>query len=187
MVQWYLRASHCGTCCRSAISSSRPVAMPSRTPWRRISLRAWCTTACRATGCSKTCAGTPLARATWCFARRRIAWRVRGVQTLETLTALVELDHLLAAYKVPRELRHESQHTGQAFLRAAMALEPTPLVQAFWQRVQDGATPGQHAVVFGMVAQGLGVRRREHAAGLSVYCAHRAGGCRSTARAVGTV
>jgi urease accessory protein len=75
----------------------------------------------------------------------------------ERLTALVAHDHLLAAWKVPRELRQESQHTGQACLRAAMALEPLPLLQAFWEQVQCGATPGQHALVFGLVAQGLGV------------------------------
>src|SRR5262249_3600376 len=74
-----------------------------------------------------------------------------------TLTALIELDHLLTAYKVPRELRQESQHTGQAFLRAAMALDPAPLVQDFWEHMRDGTTPGQHAIVFGLVAQSLGV------------------------------
>ena len=77
-------------------------------------------------------------------------------KTLDTLTALSELDHRLTAYKVPRELRQESQHTGQAFLRAAMALDPMPLVQAFWEQVLQGTTPGQHAIVFGLVAQGLG-------------------------------
>jgi urease accessory protein len=76
--------------------------------------------------------------------------------THDTLAALVACDHLLAAYKVPRELRQESQHTGQAFLRAAMALEPGPLVQALWTQVQCGATPGHHALVFGCVVQGLG-------------------------------
>jgi len=91
----------------------------------------------------------------FCAQAYRLA--VRGVKTLDTLKDLIELDHLLAAFKVPRELRQESQHTGQAFLRAAMVLEPVPLVQAFWQQVRDGATPGQHAIVFGLVAQGLGV------------------------------
>ena len=37
-----------------------------------------------------------------------------------------------------------------------MALEPAPLVQAFWAQVQRGATPGHHALVFGCVAQHLG-------------------------------
>jgi len=82
---------------------------------------------------------------------------VAGIDvTPDTLAALVACDHLLAAYKVPRELHQESQHTGQAFLRAAMALEPAPLVQAFWAQVQRGATPGHHAPVFGCVAQHLG-------------------------------
>ena len=81
-----------------------------------------------------------------------------GADTVpDRLTALVAHDQLLAASKVPRELRQESQHTGQAFLRAAMALEPAPLVQAFWEQVQRGATPGHHAVVFGLVAQGFGL------------------------------
>ena len=74
----------------------------------------------------------------------------------DTLTGLLELDHRLTAYKVPRELRQESQHTGQAFLRAAMALDPAPLVQLFWEHVRHGSTSGQHAIVFGLVAQGLG-------------------------------
>jgi len=83
-----------------------------------------------------------------------------GVNTThDTLAALVAYDHLLGAYKVPRELHQESQHTGQAFLRAVMALEPGPLVQAFWAQVQRGATPGHHALVFGCVAQHLGCDR----------------------------
>ena len=77
----------------------------------------------------------------------------------DTLTALLHLDQHLAAAKVPRELRQESQHTGQAFLRAAMALEPAPLVQALWAQVQSGATPGHHALVYGCVAQSLRIPR----------------------------
>jgi urease accessory protein len=84
-------------------------------------------------------------------------YRLATAAKPDILTALIELDHLLAGYKIPRELRQESQHTGQAFLRAAMALEPAPLVQAFWHQVQRGATPGHHALVFGCVAQSLGL------------------------------
>ena len=115
-------------------------------------------TVCPATGCSKTCAGTLLAHAIWCFAPMPIVWRQAPAPPLTDSRLWSNYDHLLAAYKVPRELRQESQHTGQAFLRAAMALEPAPLVQAFWEQVQCGATPGQHALVFGLVAQGLGCR-----------------------------
>lgn len=71
------------------------------------------------------------------------------------LLSLVDLDHLLAATKVPRELRLESQHVGRSFLRAAMALSPSRLTQAFWEQVHRGASPGHHAVVFGLVAREL--------------------------------
>ncbi len=71
------------------------------------------------------------------------------------LSSLVDLDHLLAATKVPRELRLESQHVGRSFLRATMALSPPRLVRGFWEQVQQGETPGHHAVVFGLVAHEL--------------------------------
>ncbi len=72
------------------------------------------------------------------------------------LSSLVDLDCLLAATKVPRELRLESQHIGRSFLRAAMALSPSPLSLSFWQQVQRGASPGHHAAAFGLVAHELG-------------------------------
>lgn len=76
-----------------------------------------------------------------------------GPETADAkLSSLVDLDHLLAAMKVPRELRLESRHVGRSFLRATMALSPTPLVKAFLQQVQQDETPGHHAVVFGLVA-----------------------------------
>jgi urease accessory protein len=77
--------------------------------------------------------------------------------TQPDLPALLGLDHLCAAYKVARELRLESRHTGQALLRAAMALHPPPLVRAFFQQVQQDVTPGHHAVAFGLVTHGLGI------------------------------
>lgn len=82
------------------------------------------------------------------------AFRQAARQDLE---GLVQLDHLLAAYKIPRELRLESQHTGQAFLRASLALEPAPFVAAFLRQVQQGATSGHHAIAFGLVGYGLGL------------------------------
>ena len=84
----------------------------------------------------------------------RETYRLAATQALD---ALVALDQRLTAFKVPRELRLESRHTGQAFLRAAMALTPPPLVVAFFQQVQQDATPGHHAIAFGLVAQSLGL------------------------------
>ena len=73
------------------------------------------------------------------------------------LGALGALDQRLSAIKIPRELRLESRHTGQAFLRAALAVTSAPLVQRFFQDVQQGTTPAHHAVVFGLVAQSLDI------------------------------
>ena len=79
-----------------------------------------------------------------------------GPETADAkLSSLVDLDHLLAATKVPRELRLESRHVGRSFLRAVMALSPPRLVQAFWEQVQRGASPGHHAVAFGLAAHEL--------------------------------
>lgn len=82
------------------------------------------------------------------------AFRRAAAQDLDALTAL---DRRLTAFKVARELRQESQHTGQAFLQASLALQPPPLVQQFLQMAQQGATAGHHAVAFGLVTQQLGV------------------------------
>ena len=72
-------------------------------------------------------------------------------------SALAELDLMLAAMKVPSELRLESRHLGRSFLRGVMALSPPPLVREFRNRVQQGETPGHHAVVFGMATHELGL------------------------------
>jgi urease accessory protein len=83
----------------------------------------------------------------------RQAYRLGAAQNLPEL---IRLDRRLTAFKTPRELRHESLHTGQAFLRAAMALSPTPFVIRFYQHIQQELTPGHHAVAFGAVAQSFG-------------------------------
>jgi urease accessory protein len=80
----------------------------------------------------------------------------------QDLQALVDLDRLLQAHKVPQELRLESQHTGQAFLRASLALYPPLFVKTFLQEVQHGTAPGNHAIAFGLVSQSLGLSE-EHA------------------------
>lgn len=82
------------------------------------------------------------------------AFRLAERDQLDDLTAL---DRRLTATKVARELRLESEHTGQALLRASLALEPPPLVGQFLESVQQGRTPGNHAVAFGLLTGGLGV------------------------------
>jgi urease accessory protein len=82
------------------------------------------------------------------------AYRLAATQDVPALRAL---DRLCAAFKIPRELRLESQHTGQACLRAALALQPLPLASEFLHQVHQDTTPGHHAVVFGLVTQSLGI------------------------------
>lgn len=88
----------------------------------------------------------------------RQAYRLSAARNLPEL---IRLDRRLTAFKTPRELRHESLHTGQAFLRAAMMLSPTPLLTRFYQRLQQALTPGNHAVAFGAVAQTLGASEND--------------------------
>ena len=91
----------------------------------------------------------------FCARAHRLA---AGPGTVDTkLSALAELDLMLAAMKVPRELRLESRHLGRSFLRGVMVLSPPPLVREFRNRVQQGETPGHHAVVFGLAAHELGI------------------------------
>jgi urease accessory protein len=75
------------------------------------------------------------------------------------MARLLELDRLLTASKVTRELRLESEHTGQAFLRASLTMQPSPLVEGFYWHAsrQRQDTPGNHAIAFGLVAQSLGL------------------------------
>lgn len=82
------------------------------------------------------------------------AFRTAATSNLE---ALIALDHWLHAFKVMRELRQESQHTGKACLLASLALQPQVLVTQFIHAVQQQTTPGHHAVAFGLITQCLGI------------------------------
>jgi urease accessory protein len=82
------------------------------------------------------------------------AFRLAAARDLDALRAL---DRRLTAFKIARELRQESQRTGQAFLRASLSLQPPPLVEQFLQMAQQGEVAGHHAIAFGIVTQQLGV------------------------------
>jgi urease accessory protein len=75
----------------------------------------------------------------------------------QNLKALIRLDRRLHAFKLTKELRLESQHTGQAFLRASLALHPPLVAEQFLQAIQHGTTPGHHAITFGLLTQSLGI------------------------------
>lgn len=78
------------------------------------------------------------------------------------LEELFRVDRLLSATKLARELRQASASTGKRFLLgvAALGVEGGTL-GAFLGAVRDGATPGNLAVGYGVVAPALGLGLEE--------------------------
>jgi urease accessory protein len=72
-------------------------------------------------------------------------------------SGLVAADSRLTAVKLAREARDASTRTGQAVLDTASAwLSGTVLVE-YARRVREGTSPGNHAVVLGILTAELGV------------------------------
>jgi urease accessory protein len=81
-------------------------------------------------------------------------------------------DEGLTAVKLAREARNASTRTGRALLTTATAVIGAPAIRNYAQRVHDGRTPGNHAVVLGLVSAALGVPRLAAVAGeLYAFCA----------------
>jgi urease accessory protein len=80
------------------------------------------------------------------------------------LDQLVELDNLVGALKLPREIREASYKTGYAFLTAvAKVFEPTGMVATYAQAVKEGKCEGHQAVAFGVAGTAFGVPEVETA------------------------
>jgi urease accessory protein len=62
---------------------------------------------------------------------------------------LLALDEIVDATKTARELREAGRATGRRRLHAFRAVEMTPVFAAFARAVEEGRSPGHHAVVFG--------------------------------------
>ncbi len=74
------------------------------------------------------------------------------------LEELLWVDRLLSATKLARELRQASASTGKRFLLGVAALGAEGgTLGAFLKAVRDGATPGNLAVGYGVVAPALGL------------------------------
>jgi urease accessory protein len=82
----------------------------------------------------------------------------------EDLRTCVELDARLDAMRVVPEFRAASRQMGRQTLRAASAWADDAWLQTLVARVDAGATPGHHAVVFGAVAGRAGVAAETAAA-----------------------
>ena len=75
-----------------------------------------------------------------------------------SLECLFHADLLLSATKLTRELRAASSSTGKRFLLSVAALGvEDPALDAFIAAVRAGASPGNLAVGYGVVASGLGL------------------------------
>lgn len=83
---------------------------------------------------------------------------LRGAAEAGTLERVVALDGALAATRLAREARMASAATGRSLLDSATALagEDTRL-GAYREAVRAGASPGLHAVAYGVVARALGL------------------------------
>lgn len=81
-------------------------------------------------------------------------------------------DERLTAVKLAREARNASIRTGRALLTTATAVIGAAAIRNYAQRVHDGRTPGNHAIVLGLVSAALGVPRLAAVAGeLYAFCA----------------
>jgi urease accessory protein len=75
------------------------------------------------------------------------------------------VDERLTAVKLPREAREASTRTGRAVLATATAAIRTPALAIYAERIRAGASPGNHAVVVGLLSAVLGVPRLEAVVG----------------------
>jgi len=87
-----------------------------------------------------------------------LAWAHRAVgEAGADLELLTQVDTRLTAVKLPREVRAASTRTGRAALATATAAIDRSPLHDYAERVRRGASPGNHAVVIGLVSALLGV------------------------------
>ena len=72
------------------------------------------------------------------------------------LDLVTEIDLRLTAIKLPREVRAASLRTGRAVLATSASMSG-PALHAYAARVRDGSSPGNHAVVVGLLSAEAGV------------------------------
>lgn len=88
------------------------------------------------------------------------------------LELITSVDEWLTAGKIARESREVSVRTGRALLGTATVVFAATAVSDFAHHVRGGHSPGNHAVVSGVVSACLGVPRLEAVTGeLFAFCA----------------
>lgn len=93
-----------------------------------------------------------------------VAHRAVSADGTIDLDLVAGADGRLSAVKLAREARDASTRTGRALLVAATAIAPAELCDVA-RLVDTGRTPGNHAVVLGLLDAFLGVPRLEAVAG----------------------
>lgn len=87
------------------------------------------------------------------------AHRAIGADGRPDLGLATRADKRLTAVKLTREPREASIRTGRALLSTAMAAFEIAGLREFAARVEDGRSPGNHAVILGLLSGWLGVPR----------------------------
>jgi urease accessory protein len=88
------------------------------------------------------------------------AHRALGPDGFLDLQLVLRADERLSAVKLAREAREASTRTGRALLNTATAFVGTAM-QDYAERANEGRSPGNHAVVLGLLSACLGVPRLE--------------------------
>jgi urease accessory protein len=81
------------------------------------------------------------------------------------LALLQGADQRLTAVKIARDQREASRRTGRALLDAALLAFGGAALRQLSELVGESRTPGNHAVVLGLIAAALGVPRSDAVAG----------------------
>jgi urease accessory protein len=93
------------------------------------------------------------------------AHRAAGPDGAVDVELVAQVDERLTAVKLPREAREASTRTGRAVLATATAAIGGDALCDYAERVRRGESPGNHAVVVGLLSAGLGVPRLEAVVG----------------------
>jgi len=92
------------------------------------------------------------------------AHRAAGPDGVDDLEQVIRADQRLTAVKLAKEVREASARSGRALIRTAgIACEGWP-IEEYLEQVDAGRSPGNHAVVLGLLCAWLGVPRVEAAA-----------------------
>lgn len=90
------------------------------------------------------------------------AWERAGDgDRAETLDAVAAVDERQRSVTLPTEFRESSENSGRRLLELMAETTGDGVIDAYYDRVIAGETPGNHAVALGLVASRRGIERDE--------------------------